>query len=98
MVSNCANPECSVPLRYLRDGRLYQFEVKSVASPSYDRVGTGLQNKRNKKPSRQVWHYWLCGQCCSTMTLAFDQLEGLKLIPAHHHVSRVPAEECRLQA
>jgi len=25
MVSHCANPDCSRELRYLRDGKIYQF-------------------------------------------------------------------------
>lgn len=81
MVSNCANPSCGVPLRYLRDGRLYQFEVKALAN------GSTLANRQTaKKPSRQVWHYWLCGPCSSSMTLEFDQLRGLKLTPIADHM------------
>lgn len=85
VISKCANPECSVPLRYLRDGRLYQFEVKAtrVLSPDQSGISSGI-----KRPSRQIWHFWLCGQCASTMTLAFDHLEGLRMVPKiHEHVS-----------
>ena len=67
MVRECANPACSVPLRYLRDGRLFQFEVRSH---------TGA-----RKLSRQVAHFWLCGQCCRTLTLVFDLLSGVQVVP-----------------
>src|SRR5205823_8587631 len=30
MVPQCANPACRAPLRYLRDGRLFQFEVRAI--------------------------------------------------------------------
>lgn len=66
MVTKCANPACSVPLRYLRDGRLFQFEVRSRAQA--------------RKLSRQVAHFWLCGSCSSTMTLEFDATGGVRVI------------------
>jgi hypothetical protein len=30
MVSKCANPECGKPLHYLRDGKVFLFELKSA--------------------------------------------------------------------
>jgi len=67
MVKQCANPACSAPLRYLRDGRLFQFEVRS-------RV-------RARKLCRQVAHFWLCGTCCRVLTLVFDPLSGVQVMP-----------------
>ena len=79
MVSNCANPACATPLRYLRDGRLFQFEIKSVAaSEALPEVQPSA-----KKVSRGVWHFWLCGHCSSNLTLEFDQLKGVTLKPLH---------------
>lgn len=77
MVSRCANPACLAPLRYLRDGRLFQFEIRSLIVP-------GLKAARAKTradSSRQVSHFWLCGQCSSNLTLTFDGTQGVKLIP-----------------
>ncbi len=85
MVSNCANPKCGVPLRYLRDGRLFQFEVRAL-SPSRLEADEPAPKKR---PLRQVWHYWLCGACSSTMTLQFDQSRGLKIKPLQHACSQL---------
>jgi len=82
VVSHCANPSCATPLRYLREGRLFQFEVKSL-----NHLADSPEGEVNgpKRPSRQVWHYWLCGHCSSDMTLQFDQVQGLKLTPREEH-------------
>ena len=85
MVSNCANPNCGVPLRYLRDGRLFQFEVRALSSGKSE----SSESPPKKRPLRQVWHYWLCGSCSSTMTLQFDQLCGLKITPLHESYSQL---------
>ena len=80
MVSHCANPECSAPLRYLRDGRLFQFEVRALhAVPLSSTPGASAR----RKPPRQVSHFWLCGQCASNLTLMFDQQRGVVLMPLH---------------
>ena len=85
MVSNCANPKCAVPLRYLRDGRLFQFEVRALGSIKNDSPDAAAK----RRPLRQVWHYWLCGACSSTMTLQFDQLRGLRIMPLQPHYSQL---------
>jgi hypothetical protein len=72
MVTHCINPTCGVPLHYLRDGRLFQFEVRSRD----ERNGTA-----SKKVVRQVAHFWLCGTCSSIMTLRFDAATGVTVIP-----------------
>jgi hypothetical protein len=50
-----------------------------VSRTSYEDLGAITGQK--KKPLRQVWHYWLCGPCSSTMTLQFDQVKGLQVTP-----------------
>jgi hypothetical protein len=69
MVTHCANPICGVPLRYLRFGRLFRFEVRALKNDSDSRV------------TRQVTHFWLCGECAPRLTLAFDPLRGVQVIP-----------------
>ena len=73
MVSNCANPACAVPLRSLRDGRLFQFEVRQQKNPD--------QPAELSKAPRRVSHFWLCGECASKLTLVFDQLRAIVLKP-----------------
>ena len=52
MVNNCANPNCAKPLHYLRDGRIFVFDVSGSVAAS-----TG------EKGSHHLEHYWLCGEC-----------------------------------
>jgi hypothetical protein len=52
----------------LRDGRLFQFEVRPQASAPAE-----------GKTPRRVSHFWLCGECASRFTLVFDQLKALVL-------------------
>jgi hypothetical protein len=70
MTSHCANPDCAVPLRLLRDGRLYQFEVRPQAP------------KEPANSSRSLSHFWLCGECSSKLTLVFDQLKAVVVKPS----------------
>ncbi len=57
MVNNCANPKCNKPLHYLRDGRIFVFEV----------AGARLGADRNRL--RHMEHYWLCGDCSPSMVV-----------------------------
>ena len=80
MTSHCANPACSIPLRYLRDGRLFQFEVKPKF-PAPDPVQESQCPSARERLVRKVSHFWLCGKCASTLTLAFDALKGVVVKP-----------------
>ena len=78
MVSQCANPDCRAPLRHLRDGRLFQFEVRTVGLRDVESAG---QSAQKVPPRREVSHFWLCGQCSRAMTLTFDNVKGVVVIP-----------------
>jgi len=77
MVSHCANPKCAKPLHYLREGRIFVFDVASGDA------GKGTR-------SRRMEHYWLCGACAQT--LAMEQTaDGVRLIPrARSRVQEMP--------
>jgi hypothetical protein len=62
MLSKCLNPACSTPFRYLRDGRIYQLEIP--APP-----GSTSSYRRRE-------FFWLCGQCCSTLTVVVREGVG----------------------
>ncbi len=62
MVSKCANPDCSAIFRYLREGRLFNFEV-TKSNPSRV-VGVHI--------ARSYEHFWLCPACSVNMTLVKD--------------------------
>jgi len=67
MVSHCSNPKCAKPLHYLREGRIFVFDV---AAGEADRFG---------KRSRRMEHYWLCGEC--SKTLAMEQsADGVRVV------------------
>ena len=55
MLSKCANPKCSARFRYLRQGRIFNLEVKQF-SPN----GCG-------EASHRVEHFWLCDHCAAIM-------------------------------
>ena len=67
-MQQCANPDCAVPLRLLREGRLFQFEIRSHIANS---------SKPRRERSHATSVFWLCGQCSSKLTLVFDQLRGV---------------------
>jgi hypothetical protein len=54
MLGKCTNPSCSVPFRYLRDGRLFRLE----ADPRF----------RTSKPYKLEF-FWLCDRCSPRMSL-----------------------------
>jgi hypothetical protein len=72
MLSKCANPACSQPFRYLRDGKL--FEIETTSDTDASTVG-------ERKPSRRVEFFWLCGQCSTEMTVINDKDQGVITIP-----------------
>jgi hypothetical protein len=74
MVSKCANPSCSTPLIYLREGKL--FIMEHVPEPKVKQQ-TG---PKSKKPSN-VEHFWLCGPCSAQMTLTYDRKTGVRVLP-----------------
>lgn len=66
MVNHCANPKCAKPLHYLREGRIFVFDVPSTND------GTG-------KRTRRMEHYWLCGACSQTLVMQ-QSAEGVRVV------------------
>ncbi|HEU5335098.1 MAG TPA: hypothetical protein VFU27_04000 [Terriglobales bacterium] len=57
MLAKCANPTCSVPFRYLHEGKLFRLDL-----------GAGPPSASGHVP-RQVQYFWLCDDCARRMTL-----------------------------
>jgi hypothetical protein len=57
MVNQCANPACGKPLHYLREGRIFIFDLPDSNVPA-----PGLR-------ARRLRHFWLCGRCAETMVM-----------------------------
>ena len=70
MVNNCANPKCAKPLHYLRDGRIFVFDV----------IARDQAKGPDGKHPRRMEHYWLCGTCAQTMQLEQTSEYGIRLI------------------
>jgi hypothetical protein len=71
MVNHCANPQCSKPLHYLREGQIFAF---NVPDPSAPQGSTGYS-------SLHVEHFWLCGDCSMTMQLTRTSGNDIRLLP-----------------
>jgi len=51
MLSKCANPLCVVPFRYLREGRIFNVEIKK--GDNYGQI--------------KIEHFWLCANCAKVL-------------------------------
>jgi hypothetical protein len=87
MVSKCANPACSTPFHYLREGKIFRVEVE--VTPAFSEGETIELSNGNRvpvllmarKPNRKLEHFWLCGSCAQTMSLLFDKDQGITVVP-----------------
>lgn len=75
MLSKCANPSCSTPLVYLREGKIFAMEFASGRPPVEDADQSGQPS-----PVR-VEHFWLCGPCSAKLTLVYDREQGVLVRP-----------------
>lgn len=73
MLSKCANPSCSTPLVYLREGKIFMME--QGPQPEVRTEGPFLV-----KPAARIEHFWLCGRCAAEMTLIYDRESGVKVL------------------
>lgn len=67
MLDKCANPNCYSPFLKFRDGKLFALHIEACSS-------AGIHARRTK-------HFWLCSQCCLTMTVVPDGHEGIRVVP-----------------
>lgn len=68
MLAKCANPSCSTPLIYLREGKIFMMDGDHKA-----RVPV--------KTATHVEHFWLCGPCSMALTLVYQPGNGVKVVP-----------------
>lgn len=78
MVGKCANPECVVPFRYFRDGKLFRFDL-----------GAPSPRVRIQPDCRRIEHFWLCGACASMMTLIWENGVGVTTRSLPHSIPPV---------
>lgn len=77
MVSKCANPNCSTPFHYFREGTIFRVEVDG--SGATRPTGPQLVTSSGKTP--RLEHFWLCGRCATTMTLVLERGKGVTAVP-----------------
>ena len=77
MVSHCSNPDCLKPLHYLREGRIYVFDLPDPNTPVSAEV---------ESPLRRLEHFWLCGPCSENFALEHIRGKGIRLIPKSSRV------------
>jgi hypothetical protein len=64
VIGKCANPECGVPFRYFRAGKLFRFDLSAPFA---------LANVQSDRETyRRIEDFWLCGSCASKMTLVSE--------------------------
>lgn len=75
MLSKCANPQCSSPFQYLHDGKVFEVQTGGASGTSEP-----IDPSAKKVPVR-VEHFWLCGKCALTMTLAVNRAREVSIMP-----------------
>lgn len=81
MLAKCANPSCSTPLVYLREGKIFMVEAQQQS-----RV-----DPTKRKASNRVEHFWLCGPCSGELTLTYDRQRGVEIVrktDSQEHLTR----------
>lgn len=68
MVNHCANPQCCKPLHYLREGRVYVFDVSHPVNGS-------------ERGTRRMEHFWLCGACSEAYLLEQVEDRSVRIAP-----------------
>jgi hypothetical protein len=72
MRQSCA----TTPFQYLRDGKLFQID-----SPMDDPLGLRPGLVTEPRPPHRIEFFWLCAECSSTLTLAFQRGKGVVTVP-----------------
>jgi uncharacterized protein YcsI (UPF0317 family) len=80
MVNQCANTSCGKPLHYLREGRIFVFDVA---------VPDTLETKGNKGCHLQ--HFWLCGTCSESLAMEQTNSREVRVIQKKSKVGLNPA-------
>ncbi|HKF21663.1 MAG TPA: hypothetical protein VKE93_08845 [Candidatus Angelobacter sp.] len=80
MLAKCANPSCSTPFVYLRDGKI--FLTQHIAD-------SGSHTLQPAAPgTSRLEYFWLCGPCSEDFTLVYDSAQGVQLVGKKAKVKR----------
>ena len=81
----CANPQCSKELLYLREGRIELLELESHADDPFQPDDGAFA--MNCLPSK---YFWLCGECAEIYILKRWTTSGLVLLLRNRDASARP--------
>lgn len=62
----------------MHQGKLFLVETDRIAKPGESATPPFI---RARRAQRQVEQYWLCDDCATQWTLAFDREHGVTLVP-----------------
>jgi hypothetical protein len=84
VLSKCANPRCSTPFHYFREGRIVILRENTLPYT--------LQKPREerRRPSHNVEHFWLCGPCSSQYEITLNREGAISVIPLKTVVNGKP--------
>lgn len=83
MVSKCANPKCRAVFRYLHEGKLFEFEVRTLDELSAQEP----RAEHHENLTRDIECFWLCASCALAMTLVREpHTDKVALVPFHQGV------------
>ena len=82
MLSKCANPDCSKPFLYLREGKLFRLEIPIEANAENDE-GPGLGTKT--AVCYRVEFFWLCDDCSDRVTVVWKRGQGVEAVALRHY-------------
>jgi hypothetical protein len=77
VLHKCANSACPILFRSLNRGKLFLLEIDNSAADSEATPST----RRRRSMRRGVERFWLCDNCSSSFTLAFERGKGMVTVP-----------------
>ncbi len=76
MLSKCANPSCTIPFRYLHQGKLFRVDVCDHGAAKQLSV-----DGWSKKPPWRIEFFWLCDACSAVLTVVYENELGVTTRP-----------------
>jgi hypothetical protein len=76
MVAKCANPGCSAPFLYMRQGKLFRVETPAT----HDNTAAADEPTFGR-PARHLEFFWLCDDCAPLMTITVRPGQGVVVHP-----------------
>ena len=85
MLSKCANPHCTTPFQYFREGRIV------IVSRQENGHRAHVDATRQKYSSHNVEHFWLCGPCGRRYDIAYPEPGRVMVVPRDARKGRGPS-------